>query len=193
MNEPTKAPYKDIRVRTIRPLSWTTTCHFSVSQLNVQRQRGTGFASEIVKSSLTSSLLPSPRLFFTDGARQLLGFGLGPIQCFDARFAVVHLGGVCVSLHDGWRALLGGTLPLLPSAGRAQPRGEDSTSIVVTDVSKAACSFSCVMQPGFLCIFCSLRMLSCIQPTYFSQLPFPFCQFLSNIFLPPYPRPSHLV
>jgi hypothetical protein len=67
---------------------------------------------------------------------------------------VVHLGGVCVSLHDGWRALLGGTLPVLPSAGRALPRchhcGEDSVSTLVTDISKAACSFSCVMRPGFL-------------------------------------------
>jgi hypothetical protein len=54
-----------------------------------------------VLSNLTSSLLPSPCLSFTDGARQLLGFGLGPIQHFDERFPVVHLGGVCVSLHDG--------------------------------------------------------------------------------------------
>ena len=70
----------------------------------------------------------------------LLGFGLGPIQHVDARFAVVHLGGVCVSLQDGWRVLLGGTLPVLPSAGgRAQPRhsggGEDSVSTLETDVS----------------------------------------------------------
>jgi hypothetical protein len=49
-------------------------------------------------TSLSSSLLPSPCLSFTDGARQLLGFRLGPIRRADARFAVVHLGGVCVSL-----------------------------------------------------------------------------------------------
>ena len=48
------------------------------------------------------------------------------------RVAVVHSGGVRVSLHDGWRALLGETLPVLVSAGRAQPRrrrgGEDRVS-----------------------------------------------------------------
>ena len=59
-----------------------------------------------------------------------------------------------MSLHNGWRALLGGTLPVLLSAGRAQPSrrrdGEDSVSALVTDISKAACSFSCVMRPGFL-------------------------------------------
>ena len=86
------------------------------------------------QASLTSSLLPSPCLSFTDGARQLLGFGLGLVQRVDARLAVVHLGGVCMSLHDGWRTLLGGTLPVLPSAGRAQRR-EDSVSTLMTDVS----------------------------------------------------------
>ena len=49
--------------------------------------------------------LPSPCLSFTDGARQLLGFGLGPIQRVDVRSAVAHLGGVCVLLHDGWAHL----------------------------------------------------------------------------------------
>jgi hypothetical protein len=43
------------------------------------------------------------------------------------------------SLHDGPRALLVGTLPVLPSVGRVQPhcchRREDSISTFVTDVS----------------------------------------------------------
>ena len=62
-----------------------------------------------------------------------------------------------MSLHDGWRALLGGSLPVLPSAGRAQPRRprrprcrEDSLSTLGNDVSKATCSFSCVTRSGFL-------------------------------------------
>ena len=60
------------------------------------------------------------------------------MQRFDAWFAVVHLGGVCVSLHDELRILLGGTLPVLLSAGRAKPRrrcGKDSVSTLVTDIS----------------------------------------------------------
>jgi hypothetical protein len=94
-----------------------------------------------LNASLTSSLLPSPCLSFTDGARQLLGFGLGPIQRVDVRFAVVHLGGCACPCTTGGRTLLGGTWPVLrlPSAGRAQPRrrrrGEDSVSRLVTDVS----------------------------------------------------------
>ena len=85
-----------------------------------------------------SSLFPSPCLSFTDGALQLLGFGIGPMQRFDVWFAVVHLGGVCMSLHDELCILLGGTLPVLLSAGRAKPRrrcGKDSVSTLITDVS----------------------------------------------------------
>ena len=120
---------------------------------------------------------------FTDGARQLLGFELGPNQRFDARFAVMHLGGVCVSLHDGWGALLGGTLPVLPSADRAQPcrggGGEDSISTLVTDISQCRLFVLMHHATGFSCKFCSTFL--CMQPTYFSQLPFLFCQSLSNI------------
>ena len=59
-----------------------------------------------------------------------------------------------MSLHDGWGPLRG-TLPVLQSAGRAQPsrrrrHGEGSVSTLVTDIFKAACSFSCVIRPGFL-------------------------------------------
>ena len=43
---------------------------------------------------------------------------------------------------------------MLLSGGRAQPSrrrdGEDSVSALVTDISKSAGSFSCVMRPGFL-------------------------------------------
>ena len=56
---------------------------------------------------------------------------------------MVHLGGMCVSLHDGWRAFLGEALSVLLSAGLAQPRrrrcGEDSVSTLVTDASIITC------------------------------------------------------
>ena len=62
-------------------------------------------AAEVPRTDLLSAvvlhlqhpLLPFLCLFFTDGARQLFRFGLGPIQPLDVRFAVVHLGGVCIS------------------------------------------------------------------------------------------------
>ena len=100
--------------------AWLVNAHFARAAADVPR---TDVLSALVLH-LRPPLLPFPCLFFTDGARQLLRFGLGPIQPIDARFAVVHLAGVCVSLYDsdGCRALLGGTLPVLPSVGRAQPR-----------------------------------------------------------------------
>ena len=92
--------------------SWLVSTHYARAAADVPRT---------VLSALMLHLRPPFLcLSFTDGARQLLGFGLGPIQGFDAWFAVVHLSGVYVSLHDGWHALLSGTLPVLPSAGRSQ-------------------------------------------------------------------------
>ena len=93
--------------------SWLVSTHYARAAADVPR-------TDVLSALMLHVRPPFLCLSFTDGARQLLGFGLGPIQGFDAWFAVVHLSGVYVSLHDGWYALLSGTLPVLPSAGRSQ-------------------------------------------------------------------------
>ena len=59
--------------------------------------------------SCSTYVIPSAlSVSFADIARQLLEFGLSSVhaRCVDW-FAVELVGGMCVSLHDGWRALLG--------------------------------------------------------------------------------------